>query len=464
MSLSNLVTRAALLQLRIKLTNNAVLFWHAVPWYAALLWEISAHDSLAVRKDNFRRLLLTFEALADLGPVLTGEADFSDNARSMLASVLEAIGAREGALFTLHEKPAALRSLAASGFPAFPEPAIVPLLPRHVHGLAQLRAPEALGAGAARHETYFSSNGNVAPEIFKCICPLRVGRKPVGALALGRRQADAPYGPDEMEALGLLGHYLALAVQNHSLAQTLEQRVAENLRLLGSIHDFYDNALQAFAAAIDIKHVNIRGHSLRVARYASGIADAMGMDAAEVSGVRAAGFLHDIGKVAVDKRLFGKPSKLDPEEFREMADHTVVGHRIVSGVQFPWPMLPEVVRSHHERADGSGYPDRLRLDEVGASARIIGVADSFDAMITARPYREPMTVGEALSEIVRIAPQKYEASTVQALLIQVRRDAAGANTTPFLDERVICNIAPADVDHLASNLNYRCNGGRVYSA
>src|SRR5260221_9163033 len=91
----NLVTRAALLRLRIKLTNNAVLFWHSAPWYAAFLWEISAHDSLAVRKDNFRRLLLTFEALADLGPVLTGEADFADNARSMLASVLEAIGARE---------------------------------------------------------------------------------------------------------------------------------------------------------------------------------------------------------------------------------------------------------------------------------------------------------------------------------------------------------------------------------
>ena len=419
---------------------------------------------MAVRKDNFRRLLLTFEALADLGPLMTGEADFGESARTMLASVLEAISAREGALFAMHEKPAALRSLAASGFPAFPEPAIIPLLPRHTHALMQLRAPQVLGAGAMRHDQFFTLNGNVAPEMFRCLCPLRVGKKTVGALALGRRQQDAVYGPDEMEALGLLAHYVSLSVHSHLISQTLEQRVSENLRLLASIHDFYDNALEAFAAAIDIKHVNIRGHSLRVARYAAGIAEAMGLEPAGVSGIRAAGFLHDIGKVAVDKRLFGKPAKLDPEEFREMADHTVVGHRIVTGVQFPWPMLPDVVRSHHERADGTGYPDRLRLEEVSESARIIGVADTLDAMITARPYREPMGVGEALGEIVRIAPEKFDPNVVQALLVQVRRDASGGNRQQFLDERAICNIAPSDVDHLASALNHRLTGGRIYSA
>ena len=113
------------------------------------------------------------------------------------------------------------------------------------------------------------------------------------------------------------------------------------------------------------------------------------MDPGDVAALRSAGYLHDIGKVAVDRRLFGKPGALDPEEFREMADHTTVGHQIVSSVQFPWPKIPETVRWHHERSDGSGYPDRLAQDDLPLAVRIVGLADSFDAMTSARPYRAP---------------------------------------------------------------------------
>src|SRR5439155_4947873 len=121
------------------------------------------------------------------------------------------------------------------------------------------------------------------------------------------------------------------------------QWVSENLRLLGSLHVFYDAALEAFATAIDIQHVVIHGHSLRVGRYASGIGEAMGVEPGDIAALRSAGYLHDIGKVAVDKRLFGKPTAPEPEEFREMADHNVLGHQIVSGVQFPWPRIPETL-------------------------------------------------------------------------------------------------------------------------
>src|SRR5207248_905069 len=116
-----------------------------------------------------------------------------------------------------------------------------------------------------------------------------------------------------------------------------------------------------------------------------------------------------------------------PDEFRAMADHTVVGHQIVSGVQFPWPRVPEVVRWHHERADGSGYPDSLQMDDIPMPARIVALADTFDAMTSHRPYRQSLSVGETLSEIVRLTPSKFDPSTVQSLLVQVRRDAVGSN-------------------------------------
>jgi putative nucleotidyltransferase with HDIG domain len=424
-----------------------------------LLW-FSAPTTVAVQKDNFRRLLRTVEALSDLGPQMTAERDFPQSARAMLSAVLQAGGAREAALFTYGDRPSLLTSIASDGFALMPEPAVIPLLPRHFHALQSARGPIILNAGV--YDVYLSSNGNVAPELFKCIAPLKIAGKLVGMVALGRRDGDAIYDIDELEALDLLCHYIALAIHNYALTQTLAQRVSENLRLLGSLHGFYDTALEAFATAIDIKHVDIHGHSLRVGRYASGIGEAMGLEPGDIAALRSAGYLHDIGKVAVDKHLFSKPTALDPEEFREMADHTVVGHQIVSGVQFPWPRIPEIVRSHHERGDGSGYPDGLVMDDVPMPVRIIALADTFDAMTSPRPYREPISIGATLSEIVRITPEKFDPNAVHALLVQVRRDAVGSNRTPFFDDRMASNISPVDVDHLAASLQHKITHGRMY--
>jgi len=213
-----------------------------------------------------------------------------------------------------------------------------------------------------------------------------------------------------------------------------------------------------------VKHLSMSGHSLRVGRYAAGIGESLGLPSNEIAGLRAAGYLHDIGKVSVDKHIFCKAGALDEEEFREIADHTVVGHRIVQGIEFPWPRIPDVVRSHHERADGSGYPDHLRGEEVTMSARIIGVADTFDAMTSDRPWRQPMTAGAALTELVRLSPTKFDAYAVHALIVQLRRDAVGSNKVPFLDEHVICNIGPTDLDAIAAMLHHKSNHNRTYSA
>ena len=414
---------------------------------------------MAIQTNNLRRLLHTVEALSELGPALTAEREFSETSRLMLSAVMEAAGAREGALFLFSDKPAVLSSATALGFALMPDPAFIPLLPKHVHALTAARGPIVLNSST--YSVFLSSNGNVAPELFKCLAPLKAGGRLAGVIALGRRPGDALYEDNELDALELLCSYVALAVQNHALTQTIAQRVTENLRLMASLHGFYDNALEAFATAIDVKHVNIHGHSLRVGRYAAAIGDALGMEPSEVAALRSAGYLHDIGKVAVDRRLFGKTSALDPDEFREMADHTTVGHQIVSTVQFPWPKIPEAVRWHHERSDGSGYPDHLAESEVPLQVRIIGVADSFDAMTSARPYRAPMSVGNALSDLVKMAPDKFDPNVVQALLIQVRREAVGSNRVPLLDSATV-NIAAGDIDQLAATLQYKVSRGKTY--
>ena len=283
-----------------------------------------------------------------------------------------------------------------------------------------------------------------------------------GAITLGRRPGDAPYLETELDAAELLCNYIGLAVHNHGLTQTLAQRVSENLRLMASLHGFYDSALEAFATAIDVKDINIHGHSLRVGRYAAAIGEAMGMEAGDVAALRSAGYLHDIGKVAVDRRLFSKPAALSPEEFREVADHTVVGHQIVSSVQFPWPKIHECVRWHHERSDGSGYPDALAGEDLPLPVRIMALADTFDAMTSARPYRDPLSLGGALSDLIRMTPQKYDPNVVQGLLIQVRRDSVGSNRVPLLADHMAVNIAPTDVDQLAATLQHKVSHGKIY--
>jgi HD-GYP domain-containing protein (c-di-GMP phosphodiesterase class II) len=143
-------------------------------------------------------------------------------------------------------------------------------------------------------------------------------------------------------------------------------------------------------------------------------------------------------------------------------DHTTIGHQIVHGVQFPWPQIPEIVRWHHERGDGSGYPDGLHMDEIALPVRIIALADTFDAMTSARPYREPLSVGSALREIVRYAPTKFDPAVVQALLVQVRRDTVGSNRIPFLVESLAGSIAASDVDMLAATLQHKATNSRLY--
>lgn len=415
---------------------------------------------MAVTGTNLRRVLRTVEALSDLGPQMTAERDFPEIARAMLAAVVEAAGAREGALFIFSDRPACLSATVSQGFALLPDPAVVPLLPRHVHALTTARQPVLLNTSS--YDIFLSANGNVAPELFKCLAPLRAAGRLAGAIMLGRREGEALYEEDDLGAIGLICNYVALAVQNHNLTQTLTQRVAENLKLMASMHGFYDNTLEAFAAAIDVKHVNIQGHSLRVGRYAAAIGEALALEPTQITALRSAGYLHDIGKVAVDKALFGKPAALDAREFQEMADHTTVGHEIVSQVQFPWPMVPEIVRWHHERGDGSGYPDHLHAEELPLPVRIIALADTFDAMTTERPYRDAISLGGALSELVRLSPQKFDADVLQALLVQVRRDAVGSNRTPFLPGELARHIAPPDVDQLAALLQHKVTQNRLY--
>lgn len=409
------------------------------------------------------RLFAVLKTIADLGPVATADHEFSEAARQILERVLRAFEAEQAALFLLDGSGARLTCVAAAGFPALAANAVLPILGTMPQAWTQAHGARVQVTAQDILEFF---GGSQAPFLasMRCFTPLRVNAGAVGALALGNRRGQEAYDPADLDALDMIAPHLALVLHNHTLAESLRHQIADNLRLLSSLHHSYDEALEAFATTIDSKDAYLHGHSIRVARYAAAIATALGMNEDEVAGIRASGHLHDIGKVTVDKSFFAKASTLRPEEFRAIADHTVMGHQIASSVRFPWPQVPEVVRWHHERADGSGYPDRLHNDELPLAVRIIAVADSFDAMTSERPYRQSNTVVTALHELVQMSPTKYDSSVVQALLVHLRRDVEGKNANRLLPAQKTAQLSVIELDKFCFELIGRLTGNRVYSA
>ncbi len=142
------------------------------------------------------------------------------------------------------------------------------------------------------------------------------------------------------------------------------------------------------------------GHCERVARRAVAVAEAMGMDEHAQTTVRVGAYLHDVGKVRVPHEILNKPERLTDDEFAVVQQHPVWGIELLAAVEFPWDIKP-IIRWHHERHDGSGYPDRLRGDEIPVSAQIVGIADVYDALTTTRPYRPALSRERALAEMDR---------------------------------------------------------------
>lgn len=400
------------------------------------------------------------KTLLDLGPLAASDREFSETMRDVLERTLQALDAHEGALFSFDNSSVRLTCVANTRFPGLTVHDSIPLGPQQAQNWMQAREAVIIKEDSQRKE-YFAAQNDFTSRV-RLMMPLRAMATFAGAICLGEREGGQRYGDIEGEALELLSGHLSLMLQNHTLTSALRVQVQDNLRLLNSLQHSYDDALEAFATTIDAKDEHMRGHSMRVGRYSAEIATSLGMSENDVRAIRAAGQLHDIGRVTVDKSVSNKTTKLLPEEFREIADHTVMGHQIVSSVKFPWPDVPEVVRWHHERADGTGYPDKLHSDDVNLPVRIVGVADTFEAMTSPRPYRRPLPTMDAAKELVRLSPTKFDPSVVQALLVQLRCqcDHNGKLNTQHGSE--ILNLG--ELDRLSVQLVHKLTGNRVYSA
>ncbi|MFZ5623253.1 MAG: HD domain-containing phosphohydrolase [Gemmatimonadota bacterium] len=202
-----------------------------------------------------------------------------------------------------------------------------------------------------------------------------------------------------------------LRLQNRFYQQHLEARVQQ---LVTRDKERLLEGVTSLAHALEAKDGYTRGHSRRVARYAVKTAVQLGYTGEFLEQIRLGAELHDIGKIGTRESVLNKPGPLSPEEFKHITEHTLLGEHILRPFLREKPVVLRIVRSHHERMDGSGFPDGLSADAIPIEARIVAVADAFDAMTTTRAYRQPHPIRDAIEEVHRCAGTHFDPAVVRA--------------------------------------------------
>jgi putative nucleotidyltransferase with HDIG domain len=247
----------------------------------------------------------------------------------------------------------------------------------------------------------------------------------VGVLCVGRPVGAHAFGMSDADLLAAFAAQTAVALENASLGRQLEQA--------------FQASVASLIVTLEAKHKYTEGHSMRVAEYARGISVTLGLSVLAHEQVHTAALLHDLGKVGIRDEVLDKPGDLTAAEWAAMREHPQLGARILGSLGF----LTEearIVRHHHERLDGSGYPDGLTGEDIPLAARIIGVADAFDAMRSARSYRRELSEAAAIDELRRGAGTQFDPDAVEAFCAWCA--AHSATTGPSLPSTVALGTEP----------------------
>ncbi|SMB97023.1 HDIG domain-containing protein [Thermanaeromonas toyohensis ToBE] len=363
---------------------------------------LALENARLFRKVQERAAML--ERLIEIGQAIAGSLDVDMIIERALASLKELFGAPWCALRLYEERAGEVVLKAGEGLregvcyevrlrPA--EKATCPLIDRVVRTKEPAVVEDISAAGL---DLPCRAQGLQVGAI--AMVPVLAAGKLLGTLAVHssvpRRWSDEEIG------------YLVTIASQTGLA-------LENARLYSSLREYYLTTVRSLAAALEAKDVYTRGHSVRVAKWARSCARILGLSEEEEEQVYLAGLLHDLGKIGVQEDILLKPGPLTPEERKEMQGHPEIGARILEPARFPAEVIL-AVRHHHEDYGGGGYPAGLQGEEIPLLARIIRVADAYDAMTSARPYRQAFTPEEAREELKRCAGRQFDPQVVEAFL------------------------------------------------
>lgn len=379
--------------------------------------------------DQTTKLIHAFSALADLGEELADTRDFEEMVRTTLHVVLGTLGVRRGAVAEYLPGDGALRFVAAWGL-GDSSPKTMPFAAASAEMLS-IPHPRALMLSDT--DQLELARYHLGEQLFQTLVlyrlqltvPLVVHKKFVGFILLGDKATGEEFTPDEKEVVRTMARHIGVGIYNHRLLREVEQRAEESRGLYEDLRTIYRDTVRAFAVAIDCKDKYTQGHSERVGKYSEIIAREMGWNDEQVEGIAIAGYLHDIGKLVVERDIINAPYKIDAKQSSELNRHPAAGYEILSPINHPYADIPLMAKYHHERIDGRGYPEGLTGDQIPLGAKIISVADSFDAMTTDRTYKRRKAFPEVVADFRKNAGKQFAPEVVAALCRAMLKELNG---------------------------------------
>jgi hypothetical protein len=281
------------------------------------------------------------------------------------------------------------------------------LIPQSVFQRALQERVTLVANDAPSDERFSQSDSIVGLSIRSLMCaPLLLGDRVLGALYVDNRERGVVFDKSDAELLTAFAAQAAVAIDNARLCDVLQQS--------------YHQTLQALVNTIEAKDTYTSGHSQRVAYFAEQIGRELRLPDERIKLLRTAAELHDIGKIGVTEMIINKNGKLSDTEFGEIKGHTIKGEAIIRPITYLEPILP-AIRSHHEWWNGEGYPDGLSGDLICLEARILAVADAYDAMTTKRAYNQPLTKREARDRIAKGSGTQFDPEVFEAFSRYINR-------------------------------------------
>ncbi len=424
-----------------------------------------------------QKLIHSFGALADLGQEVADTGDFSEMVRTSLHLLLGTLAIRRGVVLECLPVEESMKCLAVWGLGDDYQPQItldeadrealvdasepVMYIADDVQGpkskVQSQSDTEALNASIANTVNANTGTAGVPPassavrreqpvsgatlpdssaflsahaaelraQRIQLVVPMSVRGALAGLVFLGGKASGEPFTSDDIEVIQAMVRHIGVGIHQHRLLAEVKTQAEENRRLYEDLRAIYRDTVRAFAAAIDIKDKYTQGHSERVGKYSEIIARELGFSEEEVEGMAIAGYLHDVGKLIVERDIINAPYPIDAKQSSELNRHPAAGFEILSPINHPYADIPLSAKYHHERMDGRGYPDGLTDTQIPLGAKIVTVADSFDAMTTDRPYRTRRTFDEVVEDLRRNTGSQFDPRVVAAFCRALLKELNG---------------------------------------
>lgn len=351
-------------------------------------------DSLQTSKKQMQSLL------SQVCSSSSQRRDITDMFNVFLNTLLSLTGLETGAIFLISQNDKTLKIRVSTGVSDEMKSAVIPVSEGIAGWVAANGQPVTISESMPWRPTEGLS-GFEKSMTWSIHVPMMAGGKTRGVISMGLRKGEKEITGDDLQMIQNLASQVAVALENADLKEKMERTYVETV--------------SALATAVEARDLYTRGHSKRVTEFSTAIARKMNLPEWFIRDVESAALLHDIGKIGIPDHILHNTGALPPDGVTFVLGHPIGGENILRPVGSLARLCP-IVRHHHERYDGKGYPDSIRGEEIPLAARILAVADSFDAMISARAYKPTRTRGEAIEELIRCKDAQFDSECVDVFI------------------------------------------------